>query len=251
MNLKASVKDLYAMLFQGCAEEAWEKFYAEDVVRRTEWETRVGRTQNRDNIQEFVDSVESWKSNEITAMGIDEDRAVTMVQFSQEFKHKKWGQIRQEIVIVQRWRDGRIYDESVYVIKLKDKSGALTSGTESNMGVSWRLVSVVIDGKNQPVDGATLVTSVGNEFTVTQNGVEVMKGTARVVSDGTPNQQDIELDRGPNAGKAIRQIIKFEGDAMVVCAGPPDGERPTEFTSESGSGRTLGVWSRVKPEDAS
>ena len=251
MNLNASVKDLYAMLFQGRTEEAWEKFYAEDVVRRTEWETRVGRTQNRDNIQEFVDSVESWTSNEITAMGTDEERAVTMVQFSQEFKHKRWGQIRQEIVIVQRWRDGRIYDESVYVMKLKDKSDGLTSGTESNTGVSWRLVSKVIEGKNQPVDGATFATSQGNEFTVTQNGVEVMKGTARVVSDSTPTQQDIEIDRGPNAGKTFRQIVKVEGDKMVACYGPPDGERPTEFTSEPGSGRTLAVWLRVKPGEVS
>ena len=36
MNLKANVKDLYAMLFQGRTEEAWEKYYAEDVVRMTE-----------------------------------------------------------------------------------------------------------------------------------------------------------------------------------------------------------------------
>ena len=91
MNLKANVKDLYAMLFQGRTEEAWEKYYAEDVVRRTEWETRVGRTQNRDEDREFVDNVESWKSNEITAMGADEEREVTMVQFSQEFLHKKFG----------------------------------------------------------------------------------------------------------------------------------------------------------------
>ena len=244
MNLNASVKDLYAMLSQGRTEEAWEKYYAEDVVRRTEWGTRVGRTQNQDDIQEFIDHVELWKSNEITAMCADEERAVTTVQFSQEFMHKLWGQIRQEIVIVQRWRDGRIYDESVYVMKLKSTSG------ESNTRVSWRLVSMVIDGVNQPIDGATLVTSQGNEFTCTQNGVEVMNGRVRAVSEGTPHQQDIELDRGPNAGRTIRQIVKIEGDAMIVCDGPPGGERPTEFTSEPGSGRTLGVWSWVKSADA-
>ena len=245
MNLKANVKDLYAMLFQGRTEEAWEKYYAEDVVRRTEWETRVGRTQNRDEDREFVDNVESWKSNEITAMGADEEREVTMVQFSQEFMHKKFGPLRQEIVIVQRWRDGRVYDESVYVMKLNNKSGGLPSRT------NWRLVSQVIDGKNHPVDGTTVVTSMGNNFSVTQDGVEVMKGTARVVSDGTPMQQDIALDRGPNAGKTFRQIIKVESDKMIACDGPPDGERPTEFTSEPGSGRTLAVWLQVKPEDAS
>ena len=245
MNLNASVKDLYAMLFQGRTEEAWEKYYAEDVVRRTEWGTRVGRTQNRDEDREFVDDVESWKSNEITAMGADEERGVTMVQFSQEFMHKKFGPLRQEIVIVQRWRDGRVYDESVYVMKLNNKSGGLPSRT------TWRLVSQVIDGKNQPVDGPTVVTSMGNDFSVTHDGVEVMKGTARVVLDGMPMQQDIELDRGPNAGRTIRQIVKIEGDMMIVCDGPPDGERPTEFTSELGSGRTLGVWSRGKPADVS
>ncbi len=132
-------------------------------------------------------------------------------------------------------------------MKLNEKSGGRFSGNESNTGESWRQVSMVIDGKSQPVDGETLVTSVDNEFTLTHDGVEVMKGKARFGSEETPNQQDVELDRGPDAGKTIRQIIKFEGDMMVVCNGPPDGERPTEFSSESGSGRTLGVWARVKP----
>lgn len=126
-------------------------------------------------------------------------------------------------------------------MKINEKSGGQFSGNESNMGESWRLFSMVIDGKSQLIDGETLVTSV------THDGVEVMKGKARVSSDEIPDQQDVELDRGPEAGKTIRQIIKFEGDMMVVCNGPPDSERPTEFSSESGSDRTLGVWARVKP----
>ena len=63
-------------------------------------------------------------------------------------------------------------------------------------------------------------------------------------------QQDIEFDRGPNVGQTVRQIIKIEGDKMVVCEWPPGGERPTEFTSESGNGRTLSFWSWGKPADA-
>ena len=132
-------------------------------------------------------------------------------------------------------------------MKTNEKSGGQFSGNELNTGESWRLVSMVIDGKSQPIDGETLVTSVSHEFTVPHDGVEVMKGKARGSSDETPDQQDVELDRGPDAVKTIRQIIKFEGDMMVVCNGPPDGERPTEFSRESGSGRTLGVWARGKP----
>ena len=46
---------------------------------------------------------------------------------------------------------------------------------------------------------------------MTQNGIDVMKGITRVVSQGTPGQQDVPVETGPNAGKTLRQIIKIEG----------------------------------------
>jgi uncharacterized protein (TIGR03067 family) len=252
MNLKASVEDLNAMLLQGRIQEAWNTYYADDVVRRAGQDTPlVGMKLNLEHDKDFVISVTEWGSSAIKAVAVDEDKAVTMVEWSLEFTHKVWGHIRQNQVCVQRWRDGRIYDESIYIMQIKDRSHRPMSRIEPNTGPTWRHVAAVVDGNDLPVERATLVTAVGDAFTVTQNGIDVMKGTSRVVSQGTPGQQDVLVESGPNAGKTLRQIIKIEGDVMVVCDGPPDGERPTEFTSEPGSGRTLSVWLRVKPGEVS
>jgi uncharacterized protein (TIGR03067 family) len=252
MTLKESVKDLYGMLWQGRAAEAWDKYYADDLVRRNGFEpARVGKIRNQVHEQDFLNCVTGWKVAEIKAMAVDEDHSVTMVELLMEFTHKQWGDIRQSIVTVQRWRDGKIYDEASYVMRMEEASDRPMSRVGSRTPERWRQVSIVIDGKELTVDRATLVTTEGKDFTVTHNGVELMKGTSRLLSEGPPIQQDIFLDRGPNAGKTIRQIVRIEGDVMVACDGPPDGERPTEFTGEPGSGRTLSVWHRVNPEEVS
>jgi len=37
-----------------------------------------------------------------------------------------------------------------------------------------------------------------------------------------------------------------DGDTFKSCFGKPDAERPTDFTSKPGDGRTLSVWKREK-----
>jgi ketosteroid isomerase-like protein len=123
MTLRESVKDLYGMLWQGRAAEAWDKYYADDLVRRNGFEpTRVGKTQNQAHEQDFLNCVTDWKAFELQAMAVDEDRSVTMVVLFMEFTHKQWGDIRQGVVTVQRWRDGKIHDESSYVMRMEEAS---------------------------------------------------------------------------------------------------------------------------------
>ena len=114
---------------------------------------------------------------------------------------------------------------------------------------TWRQVAAVMNGKDIAVGRAILLTAAGDAFTLTVSGRAYMRGSTRVVSAGTPRQSDVFVERGPNAGKTLRQISTVEGDVLVACTGPPDGERPTEFTSEPGSGRTLSVWLRVRRAD--
>ena len=159
MNLKASVEDLNAMLLQGRTQEAWNTYYAGDVVRRAGQDTPlIGKELNLEHDKDFVNSVTEWGGCAIKAVAADEDKSVTMVEWSLEYTHKFWGHIVQNQVCVQRWRDGRIYDESIYVMQIKDKSHRPMPRIEPNAGRPGGR-SHVVDGKDLPVDRATLVTS--------------------------------------------------------------------------------------------
>lgn len=121
MNLKASVEDLNAMLLEGRTQEAWNKYYADDMVRRTEWGGLVvGKDLIQERDQDMRNDVAEWGRFAINAVAVDPDKAVTMVEWSLEFTHKSWGHVRLNLVCVQRWRDERIFDESIYVMKIKD-----------------------------------------------------------------------------------------------------------------------------------
>lgn len=42
-------------------------------------------------------------------------------------------------------------------------------------------------------------------------------------------------------------IYEVNGDRFRSCFAQPDAERPTDFVSKPGEGRTLSVWKREKP----
>jgi hypothetical protein len=46
--------------------------------------------------------------------------------------------------------------------------------------------------------------------------------------------------------KGSSVFTKSRGDTFRSCFGKPGAERPTDFTSKAGDGRTLSVWKRAK-----
>jgi uncharacterized protein (TIGR03067 family) len=107
---------------------------------------------------------------------------------------------------------------------------------------SWRMVAVIVDGKDTPTGSATINTVTENGWIVTVDGKLYSKGTSKRYPDN-PNQTDVIYAEGVLAGTTLKQIAKIEGDVMIACAGET---RPTEFKSKVASGHTLSVWIRVK-----
>ncbi len=107
---------------------------------------------------------------------------------------------------------------------------------------TWRMIAVIVDGKDLPPGSATLNTVTADGWTVTTNGDFYSKGTAKG-DPQFPSHSDVKYDEGALAGTTLKQIVKIEGDVMIACAGE---KRPTEFKSKAGSGNTLSVWIRVK-----
>lgn len=118
MSIKADVENMNAMTLQGKWNEVLEKYYADDAVRKISGlAPLVGKDMIREQVEDFIKGCTEFTSYEIKAVAVDEENNVSMVEWSQEFTHKFYGHIRQSLVGVQRWRDGKIYEESLYVMQ--------------------------------------------------------------------------------------------------------------------------------------
>ena len=107
--LDAELNDL---IRQGKALEAFERFYAEDVVMMENDQVFVGKETNRQREQEFFGSIQ-----EVHAAGIGATAVQGNISFCEQFFDVtlKDGQ-RTEIqeVAVRTWKDGKIIKERFY-----------------------------------------------------------------------------------------------------------------------------------------
>ena len=116
MSLKTHVNDLNAMILKGQILDAFEKYYAEDVVMQ-DGELKVeGKVANRKREEDFVNGLTAFRGAEISSVAVDEDNSITMVEWHFDYSHKDWGDQKYNQIAVQRWRDGQIYDERFYKI---------------------------------------------------------------------------------------------------------------------------------------
>ena len=127
MSIRENVLDLNAMLLADKAEEAREKYYADDAVRKVAGQTPcVGRDAMGERDKDFVSSVTAFRKVEVKAAAVDEENGVSMVEWFMDYTHKDWGHVRQMHVCVQRWRDGRIYEEIILATWLGSEWSPMT-----------------------------------------------------------------------------------------------------------------------------
>jgi len=111
---------------------------------------------------------------------------------------------------------------------------------------AWSMVSGEIDG--QPLaeafrKGARRVAKAG-ETTVTINGQLFLKAKFTIDPTKKPRTIDYLFIDGPTKGKTQLGIYELDGDTVKFCFAAPGKDRPAEFTTKEGSGRTLSVWKR-------
>lgn len=109
----------------------------------------------------------------------------------------------------------------------------------------WAPVAVVTNG--QPLADSMLSfgsrTVTGNETTVVFGGQTMLHAKMRLDESQSPVAVDyMNIGRGPKS--VTLGILALQGERLRVCMGPSGGARPTEFTSDTGSGRTLSEWTR-------
>jgi ketosteroid isomerase-like protein len=110
-------QDLNQRILEGDILNAFEEFYAEDVVMEEGDDRRVGKDENREYEKGFVDSLEEFHSAEIKARAVDHENNVTFSEWHNEMTLEGVGRVEQKQVAVRTWNeDGQITNEKFYQI---------------------------------------------------------------------------------------------------------------------------------------
>lgn len=113
----------------------------------------------------------------------------------------------------------------------------------------WRIVALQVDGnKSEPEDAKkfTVVNGADGTWILRDGDKEIAKGTSTIDPTKKPKTIDFELTAGEGKGDRYHGIYELGGTARKLCFGPAGGERPTEFSSKSGSQYIFVTFEREK-----
>jgi ketosteroid isomerase-like protein len=109
-------KQLNDDVLSGKAMEAFEKYYADDVVmQENSDEPRKGKDTNRKAEQEFFASVEAFNGGSVKASAVNGD--VTFSEWEYDLTFKGGKRVKMNQVAVRRWKNGKIASERFYYNK--------------------------------------------------------------------------------------------------------------------------------------
>jgi len=112
-SLSENIHQLNEMFAQGKVLEAFDKFYADDVVmQENDQEPTVGKEANLAREEEFVSKLTEIREAKPlkVAIGI----GYSMVEWKLDYTHEDWGIRNYKQVAVQEWKDGKIVREKFY-----------------------------------------------------------------------------------------------------------------------------------------
>jgi hypothetical protein len=112
-DLKANVEELNEMILGGKILDAFEKFYAADVVMQdNNYPLRVGKDENRVYEEAFVSGLTEFRGAKVLNTVISDD--MVAVEWWMDYTHKDYGVRNYKQLSVQRWKDGQIVEEKFY-----------------------------------------------------------------------------------------------------------------------------------------
>lgn len=112
-TIKTLIHELNEMVLQGKPLDAFEKFYAEDVVmQENNQPPTVGKNANRSREENFFASLIDFRSAKVLDVAVGEN--TSMVKWHYDYTHKDWGVRNYTQVSVQHWRDNKIVHEQFF-----------------------------------------------------------------------------------------------------------------------------------------
>lgn len=114
---------------------------------------------------------------------------------------------------------------------------------------TWTMVTGSADGVTIPSQYLDVMrrTLTGSTLLVTQAGQTFFQATIHLDPSRSPRTIDYQMTAGPTASGLQRGIYRFSGDTVTFCMAGVGGERPADFTTSPGDGRTLSSWIPARP----
>jgi uncharacterized protein (TIGR03067 family) len=114
---------------------------------------------------------------------------------------------------------------------------------------NWQAVTYEANGAGQKdVADKVVCTCEKGVFTFKYDGKVVWKAKLKLDPSKKPRAIDLTITEGENKGKSILGIYQLDKDGLKWCtASAGDDERPTGFTSKSGSNIALYTFKKVDP----
>jgi hypothetical protein len=113
MNIEANVKNLNQLVLEGKMMDAFEKYYADDVVmQEINMEPTVGKDANREREIKWLEGITDFRGAEVKNIAIGNN--VSMVEWFMDYSHKEYGDVKMSQVAVQTWENGKIVNELFY-----------------------------------------------------------------------------------------------------------------------------------------
>ena len=114
MTLREKTQDIYNLVGQGKLLEAFDKYYADNVVITEPRGTWEGKVKCRAHEEEFLSMVKEVHGMEVKAITSDEEAGIVMHETSMDVTFQDGNRVNMEQVGVQKWKDGKIVHERFY-----------------------------------------------------------------------------------------------------------------------------------------
>jgi putative lipase involved disintegration of autophagic bodies len=115
MTYLEKAKDIYNLIGQGKLMDAFEKYYAENVVmQELGEEPRLGKEANRKYELDFLESVKEFHASGVISMASNEEQKVVFIENWLDISFKYNIRMKIEQVCVQNWEGDQIVKEVFY-----------------------------------------------------------------------------------------------------------------------------------------
>ncbi len=112
-NIAELDRELNEAILNGAALEAFETYYADDVVmQENDAAPTIGKDANREREQAFFAAITDFRGGKVLASGVGGDTSLSHWHF--DFTHREWGERNYNQVAVRTWRDGKVVREVFY-----------------------------------------------------------------------------------------------------------------------------------------
>ncbi len=114
MSYKEKTEDIYNMLGQGQLLEAFDKYYADNVVMTEPRGTTEGKEACRVKEVDFLNFIEEFHNLEVKSIAADEENGIVFHETAMDVTFKDGNRVVMEQAGVQRWEGDKIVHERFY-----------------------------------------------------------------------------------------------------------------------------------------